>query len=155
MFMYQVHCTSAPPHRFLPWQKEGIERSTSRFGFYCFVQLIWGRLRMSSTLFGLNYLFCSAFMIGGGKLLTNAHCVRHWTHVISLSVIDCMLSHCHFYWAWMMFIGLCTNYSYVMLGMLFIALQPECRVCTSNFLLEFFSALNCSLCSWLPLHSLI
>lgn len=30
-----------------------------------------------------SYILCSAFMIEGRKLLTNAHCVEHDTQVIS------------------------------------------------------------------------
>lgn len=42
---------------------------------------------ISEALFYINfqvdvYSLCSAFMIGDGKLLTNAHCVEHGTQVL-------------------------------------------------------------------------
>lgn len=36
-------------------------------------------------------MLCSAFMIGNGKLLTNAHCVEHNTQVISQHLMPPLL----------------------------------------------------------------
>lgn len=53
----KVYCTHTAPDYSLPWQKQRQYTSTG-----------------------------SAFMIGDGKLLTNAHCVEHYTQVIYLAL---------------------------------------------------------------------
>ncbi|RWW82094.1 hypothetical protein BHE74_00009472 [Ensete ventricosum] len=57
----KVYCTHTAPDYSLPWQKQRQYTSTGR------------HLILS--------IFYSAFMIGDGKLLTNAHCVEHGTQV--------------------------------------------------------------------------
>ncbi|KAF3665454.1 Protease Do-like 2, chloroplastic [Capsicum annuum] len=58
----KVFCTHTAPDYSLPWQKQRQFASTGRHAIPAFSQL-------------------SAFMIGDGKLLTNAHCVEHGTQV--------------------------------------------------------------------------
>ncbi|KAK1323205.1 hypothetical protein QJS10_CPA02g00618 [Acorus calamus] len=55
----KVYCTHTAPDYSLPWQKQRQYTSTGRHVL-------------------INMKFC-AFMIGDGKLLTNAHCVEHGT----------------------------------------------------------------------------
>ncbi|KAF8394501.1 hypothetical protein HHK36_020711 [Tetracentron sinense] len=62
----KVYCTHTAPDYSLPWQKQRQFTST-------------GRHALSSV--AVNILGYSAFMIGDGKLLTNAHCVEHYTQV--------------------------------------------------------------------------
>ncbi|GFQ02331.1 protease Do-like 2 chloroplastic [Phtheirospermum japonicum] len=59
----KVYCTHTAPDYSLPWQKQRQYTSTGRHPDKTFD------------------LLCSAFMIGDGKLLTNAHCVEHNTQV--------------------------------------------------------------------------
>ncbi|XP_048596217.1 protease Do-like 2, chloroplastic isoform X2 [Brassica napus] len=71
----KVYCTHTAPDYSLPWQKQRQFTSTGR-------QL---SSFSDSFYFSLSLAYiacvCSAFMIGDGKLLTNAHCVEHDTQV--------------------------------------------------------------------------
>ncbi|KAF8089707.1 hypothetical protein N665_0498s0009 [Sinapis alba] len=69
----KVYCTHTAPDYSLPWQKQRQFTSTGRqvFSFTLFY----------FSLLAYIYCVCSAFMIGDGKLLTNAHCVEHDTQV--------------------------------------------------------------------------
>ncbi|KAI8574654.1 hypothetical protein RHMOL_Rhmol01G0370900 [Rhododendron molle] len=60
----KVYCTHTEPDYSLPWQKQRQYTSTGRH-----------------VLNSLPLLTCSAFIIGDGKLLTNAHCIEYGTQV--------------------------------------------------------------------------
>ncbi|CAN6845374.1 unnamed protein product [Brassica oleracea] len=66
----KVYCTHTAPDYSLPWQKQRQFTSTGR-------QLS----SFSDSFFYFSLCPYDAFMIGDGKLLTNAHCVEHDTQV--------------------------------------------------------------------------
>ncbi|MQL73805.1 hypothetical protein Taro_006129 [Colocasia esculenta] len=65
----KVYCTHTAPDYSLPWQKQRQYTSTGRHAIATIID--------TSTCIS----FICAFMIGDGKLLTNAHCVEHYTQV--------------------------------------------------------------------------
>ncbi|KAK6940903.1 Protease Do-like, PDZ domain [Dillenia turbinata] len=77
----KVYCTHTAPDYSLPWQKQRQFTSTGRH--------VMVSLKGKKITFSIIYDICirsagglpSAFMIGDGKLLTNAHCVEHHTQV--------------------------------------------------------------------------
>ncbi|CAA7399957.1 unnamed protein product [Spirodela intermedia] len=96
----QVYCTHTSPDYSLPWQKQRQFTSTGRHAtsssllsnYYIFPDFFFSLLMryrrwllvrlmlMDCTNINVTWL-SSAFMIGDGKLLTNAHCVEHYTQV--------------------------------------------------------------------------
>ena len=56
---------------------------TLSFGVYFYIVTVQTTYYALWSLCSCSfYLLCSAFMIGDGKLLTNAHCVEHDTQVM-------------------------------------------------------------------------
>lgn len=110
LILVQVYCTHTAPDYSLPWQKQRQYTSTGRhvssylfdtfnlknkFFFckvlvlsifwnsfpWCFAPFFFGNV-LHQEIFAEIFSVCSAFIIGDGKLLTNAHCVEHATQVI-------------------------------------------------------------------------